>query len=139
MLKKSFAIMILTIGAFSTAHAEMRFPGEVVTDVECNNTSHLPSGLSLVITSGDLSGKFLAELTNRDDIGPYVNLGSIVVTRKQGSVTGAPITYTGKDFNLEITIDSGDDNGNFPAHVYADVKGRVFNEPMTCSFPVHTL
>jgi hypothetical protein len=141
-MNKMILTLALTLSLASVAHAEIRYPDQIVTDVTCDNNGHLASGLSLKITSGGFAGLTQVTLVNRDGLGPFVNLGSISVSLKPNPShrLGAPVVYTGNGFELTINVDGGgDQNGGFYSHVYADINGRVFNEPMTCTFPVHTM
>ena len=129
----TLAIAAATVAAFfvsAPASAEMLFL--------CRNTSGLTSGVSVVIQTDTTTNLTEAVLTERRGLGPFVELGKIPVTRQAvpSSVMGAPITYLGNNFKLQIFWDGGPDgNGGLPSDLYADVNGRVFNEPMICTIP----
>jgi hypothetical protein len=124
LIISALALLVLTTSAFSESNLK----------VSCRNNSGLPSGLSLTISSQEDLGGLVAEITNRDNIGPFVNLGQIPVVREEypDEVMGAPITYIGSDFILDIIWDGGRVNGAFPSHIKATIQGRTFDEPMTC-------
>ena len=124
LIISSLVLLVLTTSAFSESNVK----------VSCRNTSGLPSGLSLTIFSQEDVGGLVAELINRDNIGPFVNLGQIPVVRKEypDDFMGAPITYIGSDFLLDINWDGGPVDGTFPSHVKATIQGRTFDEPMIC-------
>lgn len=109
---------------------------ETVTEVRCRDTSMLPSGFSLSITKDTETEALTASFSNRDNIGPFVNLGSIPVTRKYYSpeIMGAPITYVGKDFELNIIWDATPmSSGAYRSHVDATIQDRRFDEAMLCT------
>ena len=141
-MNKMILTLALTLSMASVAHAEIHYPDQIVTEVTCDNNGHLASGLSLKITTGGFAGLTQVTLVNRDGLGPFITLGTLTVTRQPNPShrLGAPTVYTGEDFELTINVDGpGNQNGGFYSHVYADINGRVFNEPMTCTFPVHTM
>ena len=117
------------LGLSVPANAEMLFI--------CRNTSGLPSGLTVVIQNDPTTQLTEAVLTDRENLGPFVDLGKIPVTREPvpTDVMGAPITYVGQDFRLEIFWDGGPDGGGLHSHVYVDIGGRAYDEPMICSIP----
>ena len=97
--------------------------------------SRLPNGLSIVISEGGIAGIARATFTNRDNIGPYLDLGSYIVKKHHDQKMGAPVHYLGKDIDLQINVDTGPrEDGAIYSHIYADLQGRVFNEPMECRF-----
>lgn len=102
--------------------------------VSCRDTSGLPSGLSLTISSQDDVGGLVADLTNRDNIGPFFSLGEIPVVQMQypDDVMGAPLTFIGPDFRLDIAWDTSPANGTYPSHINVTVQGRTFDEAMIC-------
>lgn len=129
-MKKLILSLILGAALSSAALAD------TVTEVRCRNTSGLPSGFSLSITKDTETDVLSASFSNRDNLGPYINLGSIPVIRKYVSpeIMGAPITYVGKDFDLEIIWDGGAEAGGaFHSYVHAVLEGRTFDEPMLCT------
>jgi len=109
---------------------------DTVTEVRCRDTSGLPSGFSLTITKDTETQALTASFLNRDNIGPFINLGSIPVYRKYYSpeIMGAPITYLGKDFELNIIWDAAPmPSGAYHSHVDATIQDRRFDEAMLCN------
>jgi hypothetical protein len=121
---KTLLIVLLAATSFSSAYADTQ---TAQTTVSCRNTSRLPSGLSLTITSDNV-----AHFTNRDNIGPFVNLGTLPVSAQS---RGEQVEYTGSDFSLQITRSYDQVDNGYMAQVYLDIQGRVFNEPMYCNYP----
>jgi hypothetical protein len=120
----SLLVLSLTTSAFAESKAE----------VLCRNTSGLPSGLSVSIFSQEGSDGLVAELINRDNLGPFVDLGDIAVTRVEypNNVRGGPVTFIGYDFRLDIIWDGGLHEGGYPSYVDVTIQGRHFSEPMRC-------
>lgn len=109
---------------------------EFETLARCHDTVGLPSGFSLVISKEVESQQLSASFTNRDNIGPFVNLGTIPVERKiyPPEQLGAPITYVGENFELNINRDApARPDGTYYAHVYAVLQGRTFDEAIYCT------
>src|SRR5580658_10332347 len=108
-MKKMIALAFLgfQMVAVSGAQADVVGPDEGYTTVQCHNTSGMTGGLSVAIKSGEFSGVDTAYLTNRDDIGPFIQLGSVVVHQQavQPGVDGAPLVFLGENFELSINVD----------------------------------
>jgi hypothetical protein len=133
---KTLAIVLATLTALvlhtSAAQAQTDMNQMVA---QCRDLSGLPSGLSVQIVKGGLGGFMYAKISNRDNIGPFENLGRVLVTRKvqPSDRMGAPTEFVGKDFDLVIVTDALATNGMFPAHVSVEIRNRVFNQQMKCS------
>lgn len=127
--------------AVSGAQAFVVGPDQEYTVVQCRNTTGLTGGLSLVIKEGGFTGMTTATLTNRDGLGPFIDLGTIAVHQKpaQPGVDGAPLVYIGEGFELSINVDGAPTPQGQYSHVYADMNGRVFNEPMYCELMAHPM
>lgn len=137
----AIAFLGLQFAAISGAQAVVGGPDQIYTDVSCHNLSGLTGGLSVQIKSGGFAGLTWAELTNRDGLGPFVNLGQITVHQvpAQPGVDGAPLVYQGEGFELSINVDGAPTPQGQYSHVYADIHGRVFNEPMYCELMAHPM
>jgi hypothetical protein len=120
----SLLVLALTTSAFAESKAK----------VLCQNTSGLPSGLFVSIFTQEGSDESIAQLTDRNNIGPFVNLGYISVTlvKYPEGVRGTPLTFIGSDFQLDIIWDGGLREGSYPSYVDVTVQGRHFSEPMSC-------
>jgi hypothetical protein len=118
---KTFLTVFLAAISVSSAFASTQ------TTVACHNTSRLPSGLTLTITSDNV-----AHFSNRDNLGPFVDLGTLTVS---AASRGEKVEYTGSDFNLQIERSYDQSSNGYVSQVYLDIQGRVFNEPMICNYP----
>jgi hypothetical protein len=136
-MKKLFFSLVVVSLTCAPAFADS------VLEVRCRDTSGLPSGLSIVIDRDTESDALTASFTNRDNLGPYVDLGSIEVSRRcalpkpLGKPLSGPVTYVGDDFELNIFADapapgSAGEDGEIQAHVYVVRQGRTFDEAMFC-------
>ena len=61
------------------------------------------------------------------------DFGTFAVTQQLNGAIGAPRVYTGKDFNLEIDVDTAPVNTRIRAHMTADAQGRRLSEDMLCT------
>lgn len=59
--------------------------------------------------------------------------GTFEVTQKQSANVGAPRVYVGKDFELQIDVDTLPVNGRIRAHLNADAQNRRLSEDMLCT------
>lgn len=118
------------IGVFmiSTAQAEsMPF-------LSCNDGSGLPNGLDIALYQE--ANQTIANISDRIDIGPFQNLGTVVVHRKPVApgIMGAPETYLGRNFELTINVDVAPSIHGIPSYVRVDIGGKHFSQNMYCEF-----
>ena len=100
----------------------------------CHDLSNLPNGLYVQITTGGLAGVTQATVHNRIDLGPSLVLGSVIVHSQVASdKMGAPLTYTGNNFDLSVVTDAAPTGQGYPAHLSAEFEGKVYNQGMLCN------
>lgn len=126
---KKLIVSLVTVLSFTTSS----FANSNIK-VSCRDTRGLPSGLSLTISSQDDVGGLVADLTNRDNIGPFFSLGQIPVVQMEynDDIMGAPLTFIGPDFRLDIAWDTSPTDGTYPSHINVTVQGRTWDEAMIC-------
>jgi len=61
-------------------------------------------------------------------------VASYPVKQNQSPAIGAPRFYLGRDFSLEVMVDTAPIPGGIRSHVTAEANGRRISEDLVCSF-----
>lgn len=139
-MKTSFAIAALLALSATAAHAEISYPDQQYTVLQCNDTHHLmDAGLSVVIKSGGFAGITLAEVSEETFHGP-MEIGTVGVRSVPQTQSVAPVVYEGSDFELAIYTHLVPlPNGKLHAHFKSELNGNSYDQDMSCEFFAHTL
>ncbi len=129
-MKKILAIAVLSLSAFSSAHANVPYgPDRAYTTVECTARN----GVAVRIMTGGFIGRTFAQIAqsySNGRIAPVATIPAVQYTHTQNG-RGFLDQYVGAGFKLEISPSKSD---GFSAHLTADVQGRVYNQDLTCQF-----
>ncbi len=126
-------ILLATGSVVMAQEAPSANSDEQYTIAQCQSVKGSAEKLEVTIVGGGFTGMVLGQVSLINRAGTAQVLGSVRVDEQpRGELMGAPLTYLGQNFRLNIVTDAGPRDGGFISYFTGRMAGRQFDETMTC-------